>query len=304
MLIDTHCHIHSADYELEPETVIAEARAAGVAAMLCVGTDADDSQRAVEFVASRDGCFATIGLHPHDAKLGKSELDKLQALLSKPQPSHLDASRGTGEQRIESYMKYDERAAQPATKPGAKSSSRVSGSAGKQAAAMRKVVAVGECGLDYFYSHSPREEQIQAFETQIVLALEHSLPMIFHVRDAFEDFWPVFDAHPGMTGVVHSFSATTKELDEILKRGLYVGLNGIMTFTSRDDQLAAARAVPLEKLLLETDAPFLTPVPFRGKINEPKYVREVAHFLAALRGESLATLAGQTTRNAKKLFNI
>jgi len=167
-----------------------------------------------------------------------------------------------------------------------------------------KVVAVGECGLDYFYTHSPKADQERILRFQIELALEHDLPMIFHVREAFDDFWKIFDEYKGIRGVIHSFTATEKELAEILERGLYVGLNGIMTFTKHVKQLDAARAVPLDKLLLETDAPFLTPQPLRGTINEPKYVRIIAEFLANLRQESLEELAQASTTNAQHLFGI
>jgi TatD DNase family protein len=167
-----------------------------------------------------------------------------------------------------------------------------------------KVVAIGECGLDYFYNHSPKHEQHEIFEFQLKLAQSHHLPLIFHVREAFSDFWPIIDKYPGITGVVHSFSATEADLAEVLKRGFYVGLNGIMTFTKNPAQLDAAKAIPLKKLVLETDAPFLTPTPYRGTINESKYVRVIAEFLASLRGESLEQLALATTENAQKLFGI
>jgi TatD DNase family protein len=167
-----------------------------------------------------------------------------------------------------------------------------------------KVVAIGETGLDYYYEHSPKEDQIKLLRFQLDLAKEHNLPLIFHVRDAFDDFWPIFDEFTGLTGVVHSFTATPKELEQIVSRGLYVGLNGIMTFTRDQKQLDAAKAVPLDNLLLETDAPFLTPVPFRGKICQPKHVRVTAEFLSKLRGESLESLAAATTANAKRLFKL
>lgn len=167
-----------------------------------------------------------------------------------------------------------------------------------------KVVAIGETGLDYYYDNSPRENQKKLLRFQLELAAEHNLPLIFHVRDAFDDFWPVYDDFPGLRGVIHSFTSDTRDLEQILSRGLYVGLNGIMTFSSRPEQLDAARAVPLDHLLLETDAPFLTPVPFRGKICEPKHVRTVGEFLAGLRGESLDDLAAATTKNARELFRL
>lgn len=167
-----------------------------------------------------------------------------------------------------------------------------------------KVVAIGETGLDYYYEHSPKKDQKQLLRFQLDMAAEYKLPVIFHVRDAFDDFWEIFDEYAGVTGVIHSFSSTVADMEEILKRNLYIGLNGIMTFTKRSDQLEAAKRIPLEKLVLETDAPFLTPVPFRGKIGEPKYVRATAEFLADLRGESLEDLARATTSNARQLFSI
>lgn len=168
-----------------------------------------------------------------------------------------------------------------------------------------KVVAIGECGLDYFYNHSPREAQIEILKYQLGLAQKHNFPVIFHVRDAFEDFWPIFDQFTGLRGVIHSFSSTRHDLDEILARkGLYVGLNGITTFTKQQEQLEAAKAVPLQRLLLETDAPFLTPAPYRGKICEVKHVKVTAAFLAALRGETLERVADITTENARTLFNV
>jgi TatD DNase family protein len=269
-LTDTHCHIHEAIEHFtgksetrdrwqqdknvgSPDEIIAEAKKDGVTRLICVGTTLADSELAVAFVEKRDGCWASIGIHPHETNNheGKDQQNTFVALVNKP-----------------------------------------------------KVVAVGECGLDFFYSHSPKVSQVKLLEFQMELALKSNLPMIFHVRDAFDDFWPIFDAHPGIRGVIHSFSATPVELDQILSRGLYVGLNGIMTFAKHAEQLAAAKAVPLDRLVVETDAPFLTPVPFRGTICEPKHVRVTAQFLADLRGETLEVFATSTTQNAQQLFGI
>lgn len=249
--VDTHCHIHSNDYKLDVNEVLKRNTVVGVDKIICVGTDEEDSRLAVEFANNHPGVWASIGLHPHDAKLGQEAFGKLAAL------------------------------------------------AGKQ-----KVVAVGECGLDYFYNHSTKEDQQKALHFQMELALANNLPMIFHVRDAFEDFWPIYDSHPGIRGVIHSFTATKKELDEVLTRGLYVGLNGIITFSKDQNQLDAAKAVPLQNLIIETDAPYLTPVPLRGTINEPKNVVLTAEFLSNLRGESLREFATVSTENAEKLFNL
>jgi len=275
-VVDTHCHIHEivapmhhnedsqsggpSMYERwqkagkTPEGVIADAVAAGVTRMICVGCTLADSELATEFVRERENTWASIGIHPHEANYHVNKPEMLKKFTNL------------------------------ATKP--------------------KVVAVGECGLDYYYNHSPKEDQAKILRFQIELALEHNLPMIFHVRDAFDDFWKIFDDYKNIRGVVHSFTATEKELAQILERGLYVGLNGIMTFTKNDEQLAAAKAVPLDRLVLETDAPFLTPAPKRNEICEPKHVRTTAEFLANLRGESLEDLSAATTANAQKLFGI
>lgn len=174
----------------------------------------------------------------------------------------------------------------------------------RELATRPKVVAIGETGLDYYYNNAPKEDQKKLLRWQLTLAQEHDLPMIFHVRQAFSDFFAILSDFEGIRGVVHSFTGTLDEMDEILRRGLYIGLNGIMTFTKEADQLEMAKSVPLDRLLLETDAPFLTPAPFRGTICQPKYVRVTAEFLSKLRGESLDEIAAATTKNAGQLFNI
>jgi TatD DNase family protein len=167
-----------------------------------------------------------------------------------------------------------------------------------------KVVAIGETGLDFHYNHSSRKDQEKMLHFQLDVAMEHNLPLIFHIREAFDAFWPIFDSYKGLRGVVHSFSSNPRDLENALSRGLYIGLNGIMTFTKKSEQLEAAKAVPQDRLLLETDAPWLTPHPFRGKVGEPKYVRVTAEFLSNLRGETLEELAAATTRNAQQLFGV
>lgn len=269
-LTDTHCHIQEALLpddsgaptnrlwakagNPDPGEIIARAKKADVTRLICVGTTLQDSKLAVEFVQNQPNCWASIGIHPHEAK----------DFAERPQA-------------------WKEFAA---------------------LAVMPKVVAVGECGLDYFYEHSPKDQQEVILRSQIEVALKHDLPLIFHVREAFDDFWPIFDSYKGLRGVVHSFSSDRQDLEQILKRDLYVGLNGIMTFTKSDEQLAAAKAVPQDKLLLETDAPFLTPAPYRGTICEPKHVRVTAEFLAQLRDEPIEEIAQSSTRNAINLFNI
>lgn len=252
--VDTHCHIHFPDYQLDPDEVRAESEAGGIKTLICVGCTLSDSQGAVEYASRHENVWASIGLHPHEAGIYVDDHKSLQVF--------------------------------------------------RNLAAKPNVVAIGECGLDYYYEHSPKEDQKKLLRFQLDVASEHNLPLIFHVRDAFEDFWPIFDEYKGLHGVIHSFTATSKEVEEIVSRGLYVGLNGIMTFTKQQNQLDAAKGVPLDHLLLETDAPFLTPAPFRGTICQPKHVRVTAEFLSNLRGENLEIIAAATTANAKRLFNI
>lgn len=170
--------------------------------------------------------------------------------------------------------------------------------------ASQEVVAVGEIGLDYFYTHSPRDMQIHALETQIQIAIDNKLPIIFHVREAFDDFWPIFDNFRGIEGELHSFTDTSENLEKGLSRGLYIGVNGISTFTKSAAQQRMFASIPLDKMLLETDAPFLTPVPKRGKVNEPAFVSHVAQHHATIRGLTSSDIAHATTANAVALFAL
>ncbi|MEO5949892.1 MAG: TatD family hydrolase [Candidatus Saccharimonadales bacterium] len=176
-----------------------------------------------------------------------------------------------------------------------------------------RLVAVGEIGLDYFYAHSKREIQIQALEAQIHMALAHNLPIIFHVRDAatviqghsvWDDFWPIIDNFHGIRGELHSFTDSQIQLENGLKRDFFIGVNGISTFTKDEAQKAMFTSIPLSKLLLETDAPFLTPAPVRGIVNEPAFVKYVAEHHAAVRNIPLDELAAVTAANATVLFAL
>jgi len=170
------------------------------------------------------------------------------------------------------------------------------------------VVAVGEIGLDYYRDITPKSDQEKTLRAQIEIGLSTNLPFVFHVREAWDDFWKIFDSYKStdrrIQGVIHSFSAPPGRLLEVLERGLYVSLNGLMTYTKDESWLEAAKKVPVDKLILETDAPFLTPVPFRGRRCEPKHLVETCRFLANLRNEEPLVLASQSTKNAVKLFGL
>lgn len=281
MLIDTHCHIHEASYDLDKDEVIRRAHYVGVGKMICVGTDQSSSRDAIEFVSGKDGLYAAVGVHPHEAKDGWGMISEL--LFSSR--LHSGHSRDGFAGAVDTHSTGQNGVGSPVKRSD-------------------KIVAVGEIGLDYFYTHSPKQTQINALDAQIDMALRANLPIIFHVREAFDDFWPVFDNFHGIRGELHSFTDTTHQLEEGLKRGLYVGVNGISTFTKDPAQRAMFATIPLERMLLETDSPFLTPAPLRGKVNEPAYVRNVAEFHAAQRGISLDELAQVTTKNALNLFDL
>lgn len=167
-----------------------------------------------------------------------------------------------------------------------------------------KLVAIGEIGLDYYGNHAPREDQIEMFQAQIELALKHNLPIIFHVREAYEDFWPVVDNFRGLRGVLHCFTDTIDNAKKGLERGFYISINGIITFTRDETQKEMFNSLPLDRIVLETDAPFLTPTPFRGKINEPAFVKNVAEYYGVARQISFDEIAQTTTANALKLFGL
>jgi TatD DNase family protein len=171
-------------------------------------------------------------------------------------------------------------------------------------ASQPRVVAFGEIGLDFYKDYSPRDELEKLFRCQLEVGLTAGLPIIFHIRDAWKDFWRIMGDYSHVKGVIHSFSSGTRQMDAALERGFYIGLNGIMTFTRDHAQLDAAKHLPLGRLLLETDAPFLTPEPFRGRVCEPKHTVATAEFLAKLRDEPLEKLAEATTKNAAELFGL
>ncbi len=166
-----------------------------------------------------------------------------------------------------------------------------------------RVVAVGEIGLDYFKEFSPRDAQTIALEAQLELAQRCEKPVVLHNRDSEGDLIPVLKRY-SVGGVWHSFTGDRALLERVLELGLYVGVNGIVTFPKSQALQEAVRAAPLDKLVVETDAPYLAPVPHRGKRNEPLFVRDVAAFVARLKGLPLEGLARATTQNARALFGL
>lgn len=168
-----------------------------------------------------------------------------------------------------------------------------------------KVVGIGETGLDYYYGHSPREMQIANFRAHIAAARELRLPLIVHTRDAEDDTIAILREEMGQgafTGLIHCFTGTQRLADAALKLGFCISASGIATFKKSDELRAVLKTVPLDRLLVETDAPFLAPMPYRGKRNEPAFVTHTAAALAELHGMSFDALAAATTENFFRLF--
>lgn len=168
-----------------------------------------------------------------------------------------------------------------------------------------RVIGIGETGLDYYYDHSDREQQRKSFRAHIAAARETGLPIIIHTRDAEADTGEILEEEMGkgvFPGVIHCFTASGEFADKALKLGLYISLSGIVTFKNAKELQQTAACIPADRLLIETDSPFLAPVPHRGKTCEPAFVADTARFLADLRGVPVEVLAAQTSENFYALF--
>ena len=175
----------------------------------------------------------------------------------------------------------------------------------KEHAKKEKVIAIGECGLDFYYNYSPKDIQIKVFREHIKIAKEVSLPLIIHTRDAFKETIEILkEENPSCGGVMHCYTGDLQTAQEAIKLGFYISWSGILTFKNAQNLRDAAKEIPLEKTLIETDCPFLAPVPYRGKRNEPKFVIHVAEELAKIKNISVEEIGKITSSNTKKLFNL
>ncbi len=251
---DSHCHIH--DDRISTQDAVADALANGVHRMITVGCDEATSRSAIEVAASNagDDVWATVGLHPHDAKDG---LDWIRPMLDEAGPL--------------------------------------------------RVLAVGECGLDYYYDNSPREMQCEAFAEQIRLAHQYDLPLVIHTRDAWPDTFAILEAEgvPNAT-IFHCFSGGPAEAERCLalSEHVYLSYSGIVSFKTAENLREAARITPLDRLLVETDSPYLAPVPHRGKRNFPAYVPIVGAHIAEALGCDVAEVEASTWKATAAAFRL
>jgi TatD DNase family protein len=254
--VDSHAHIQGAEFNDDLGAVLTRAGQAGVEKIIVVGGAGDISSNrgAVDLARRMPGLFATVGMHPHDAKdVGAEELDKLKELAGNP-----------------------------------------------------GVVAVGETGLDFYYDHSPRDIQRRVFSQFIALAKETGLPLVVHDRDAHQEIANLLrsEGHGDLKGVIHCFTGDFAAAKKFLDLGFFLSFSGIITFKNAGPLREVLKKVPLDRVLIETDSPFLAPVPHRGKRNEPAFVRQVAEAAAGVCGVSLDTVAQATSDNVHRLFAI
>ena len=249
-ITDTHCHLDMLD---DAEGALDRARAAGVARVITIGVDAATSELAVGFARAHEGVWATVGLHPHDAK------DRTDALMAR----------------------LGELARDPV------------------------VCGIGEAGLDYHYDNSPREQQRAVFAEQLRLAKDSEKALVIHSRDAWDDTFAILqDEGVPERFVFHCFSGGPAEAERALALGAVLSFSGVVTFRNATDLQEAAKMTPLDRMVVETDAPFLTPHPHRGRPNEPAFVAHTAEAIAGLRGVGLGELAEATDAAASRLFGL
>jgi TatD DNase family protein len=255
-MIDSHCHLDAERFVADLPAVLERARAAGISAMICIGSGRDlGSARAAARLSEQEAdVYATVGIHPHDvATMGEADWSELAEL-----------------------------------------------------ALRSRVVGVGETGLDYYYEHSPREAQRSAYRRFIALARAVHKPLSSHIRDAHQDAAEILreERAAEVGGVIHCFTGDVDDARRYLDLGHHLSFSGILTFKNAEAVRAAAVFAPLDRVLVETDAPYLAPIPHRGKRNEPAFVSYTVQTLADLRGIAVEAARAATAANARRLFAL
>ncbi len=263
MFVDSHAHLEMPQFDPDRDAMLARAQEVGVEAILAIGsgTGPGSLDCAIRLAEKHEGIYATIGIHPHEARLADDEnFAELESLAHAP-----------------------------------------------------RVIAWGEIGLDYFYDHSPREVQTAAFVRQMELARAAKLPIVIHCRpsdgssNAWDDCLALLREHwssTGLGGILHCFTGSLEHARAALDLGFLISFAGNLTFPKAQNLRDAARALPFDRLLIETDSPFLAPVPHRGKRNEPAWVREVARQLGELHGLTTEEAGQRTAQNFRTFFRL
>ena len=256
-IIDSHAHLEFPQFDADRDAMLARARAAGVELLLAIGsgTGPDRLNAAIPFAEQHNWIYATVGVHPHEAKLATDE----------------------------HFARLDELARHS------------------------RVIAWGEIGLDYFYDHSPRDVQQQVFRRQLHQARAAKLPIVIHCRDAWPDCLAMLEQDwrsSGLGGIFHCFTGAAEDARRGLDMGFLVSFAGNVTYPKMQHLRDVAREIPLDRLLTETDAPFLPPQGRRGKRNEPAFVVEVAQALANVRDLPAEEIAATTAANFRRFFRL
>ncbi len=268
MLIDTHAHLDFPDFDNDREQVIWQTKKAGIGKIVNVGSSLEGAKKSVELAQKYKEVYAAVGIHPHDA-WGKESIKELAEIL-------------------------------------------------RELAKKPKVVAIGECGLDFHpvdqgkfkreITPALKEKQVEIFKIQFKLAQELNLPVIIHCRSAQNEILDLLVSYTSISnrprGVFHCFSGDKEFLNQVLKMGFYIGFCGNLTFKNAKNLWEIAKIAPPERILIETDSPFLSPEPYRGLRNTPKNVKLIAEFLAQLKGKGLEEISKITMENAERLFRI
>jgi TatD DNase family protein len=255
MFIDSHAHIDGREFDADRDAVIERAHAAGVSAILNVGTGDPHSgalERAVELGQRHENIYTALGTHPHDARLyDESAEEKIRNLIQS-----------------------------------------------------ERVIAWGEIGLDFHYDNSPHDVQLEVFKRQLRAARECDLPVVIHTREAESETIEILKSEYDGRGIFHCFSGSLELAQNALELDFMISFSGIVTFKKAEELREVAKQVPLDRLLIETDCPYLAPIPYRGKRNEPAYVVEVARCLAGIHDISIERMAQQTSDNFRRFFRL
>jgi len=263
MFVDSHAHLDGKQFQADREQVISRAHQAGVEAIVAIGNGDGPGTLdcGIQLAEKCEFMYATVGIHPHEAKLATdADFAELERLAKRP-----------------------------------------------------RVIAWGEIGLDYYYDHSPRELQQQVFVKQMELARGVKLPIVIHCRpsggseDAWDDCLRLIGQHSapsGLGGILHCFTGSCSHAKRALDMGFMISFAGNVTFPKAQQIRDTAKEVPLERMLIETDSPYLAPVPYRGKRNEPAFVKETARQIGELRGLSTEEIGRQTAKNFYRFFSL
>lgn len=249
MLFDSHCHLDMLD---DAASALERAAQVGVDRMITIGVDLATSEEAVRRAGTDDRIFATIGLHPHDARLQTEAM----------------------------WSRFEVLARDP------------------------RCVGIGEAGLDYHYEHSPRDIQRSVFERHVQLAAETDQTLVIHTREAWDETWEILRRNPMPRTVFHCFTGGAREAEIALELGAVLSFSGIVTFKNAEEIRDAARLTPLSSMLVETDSPFLAPIPHRGRPNEPGYLVDTVKSIAQIKGLSFEEVAAGTVATTERIFAL